>query len=234
MSQIHRIELEKAYVLHQRPYRESSLLVDLMTEQYGRITATAFNARGPKTRFRGQLQLYTPMLVSWSGRGDLVSLTQLELAGVPLRLTGQGLLCGFYVNELLLRLLPEYDAFPKVFNLYEKTLRQLMVVDHLQVPLRLFEKKLLDRLGYGLPLEHEAGTSQPIEPDALYRFVPEQGFMRVQHADERYVTCHGRTLLALAQGDLTNQIVLKQAKLVLRVALQVWLGQKPLASRLLF
>ena len=230
----HRLELQSAYVLHQRPYRNTSLLLDLFTQAHGLIGAVANNARGFNSRFRGQLQLFSPLLVSWSGKTELVSLTNLELFGIPMMLSGKALLCGFYLNELLIRLLPRYDAFPKVYLLYEQTLRQLLITDNLEMPLRLFEKCLLDRLGYGLSLRADAQSDEPIEPDALYRYLPDQGFVRTTENDCTALICHGRTLIALDKNELRHPLVLKQAKNLLRAALKQRLGAKPLASRLLF
>ena len=173
----HRIDLTPTYILHSRPFRNTSLLIELFSKEFGRFGAVARNARGIKSRYRGQLQVFTPLLISWSGLHELKTLGAVELNGMPIPLNHEPLFCAFYLNELLMRLLHKDDPHPTLFDLYHHSLLRLADRESIPIILRLFEKKLLDELGYGLPLKFEAKTRDKIHPNRFYRYEHQSGFI---------------------------------------------------------
>ena len=226
----HRIDLTPAYVLHSRPFRNTSLLVDLFTQQHGLISAVARSARGPKSRYHGQLQLFTPMLASWSGTHELKTLGNIELNGMPIQLNQKPLFCGFYLNELLMRLLHKEDSHPALFDFYHHSLCRLEKNDSIPVILRLFEKKLLEELGYGLPLKQEAKTREKIQPNCFYQYEHQHGFILCEPGDASIIFS-GTDLILIAEEKLDNDTILQTTKRLTRTAIQYLLGNKPLHSR---
>lgn len=226
-----RITLEPIFVIHQRPYSNSSLIIECFSMRYGRVALMARSARGPKSRFRGVLQLFVPMLASWAGRGELKTLTDLELHGAPYQLEGDALLCGFYLNELLMRLLHREDPYPKVFQDYQDLLHQFELGANIQANLRRFEKRLLNHLGYGLPLTTDAQSGLAIDPSRYYQYMPERGFLLCDSAQQGGQTYLGASLLALHRDDYSNPQTLQDAKRLMRIVLSRHLGGKPLKSR---
>lgn len=239
--------LEPAYILHHQPYRDSSLLLETFTPGHGRIALIARGARRPKSRLHGLLQPFQPLLASWSMRGELGTLTAVEPRdGDGPR--GRALISGFYMNELLMRLLHRHDPHPGLFAVYESALRRL-AAPGLSAPgeqsvLRLFELTLLRELGYGLVLDHEITGGDPIRSEEVYDYYPELGPVRTDATAEtgagdyavraRPVRLHGGSLLALARGELCDAVHLHEAKRLMRTVLDARLGGRPLASRRLF
>lgn len=229
MSTTHRINLQPAYLLHQRPYRDTSALLDMISRDYGRISLVA---RGIKTsRLRGALQAFRPLLVSWVGRTELVTLTGCESGGAARRLAGRVLLSGFYLNELLIRLLHRHDPHPRLFDIYADTLKKMEDPAEEERALRIFEKYLLQEIGYALILDHRADTGVAVEPDRLYSYRLEQGPLSYDETLPRAITVHGRSLLALANEQLNDAQSLREIKHLMRAALGLYLGDKPLHSR---
>lgn len=220
-----RVLLEPVFVLHNRPYQNSSLLVELFSRKHGRFTALARSARGPRSRFRGYLQAFSPLLASWSGRRELMNLNQLELNAAPFQLEGHALMSAFYLNELLLRMLPRDDPYPEIFQDYEIALQGLEQSAKLPTVLRRFEKRLLENLGYGLSFQ--------VEADKYYQWLPEQGFSHCESRQGERLFL-GRSLLAIQAEQWENPEDLAAAKRLLRLALGWHLGDKPLKSRELF
>jgi DNA repair protein RecO (recombination protein O) len=166
---------EPAFVLHTYPYRETSIIVEALTATRGRVALVARGARRPRSDLRGVLQSFQPLTLSWTGAGELKTLARAEWrGGLPL-LTGSALLCGFYLNELLLKLVPREDAHPRLFDDYEAALRDLASGAEQAPVLRCFELRLLAELGYAMPLTHEVDTGRPIDPDARYYYAFERG-----------------------------------------------------------
>jgi DNA repair protein RecO (recombination protein O) len=229
-----RIALQPAFVLHSKPFRDTSLLVDLLTLNHGRIHVLARNARGLKSRFKNLVQPFTPLLTSWSGKSDLVYLSQVEACGVPYHLTGDCLLSGFYLNELLVRLLHRHDAHPAVYDAYQAALIGLQDKTNPEKVLRLFELRLLAEIGYGLELQKEAHTQLEIVAENFYRYDAELGFTRLLESQHDNLVFSGKALLALQCNDLQDEEDLRQAKRLLRFVLGAVLGEKPLKSRELF
>lgn len=231
-----RVEAQRAYVLHQRDYSESSLLVELFTRNHGRIGVIAKGARRPRSRQRALLAPFQPLLVGWSGKGDLGVLTGVEIAGPVSSLSGEALYCGFYVNELVLRLVHRHDPHEELFDAYTACLRELQEERSPEGPLRRFEFRLLQELGYGLVLDRDVASNKPIDADALYRYLPEDGPHPVTSDGDAAggVQVHGRTLLALAHGDLDEPHVLAELKVLMRALIAHRLDYKPLQSRRIF
>ena len=231
-----RVELQPAYVLHTREYRDSSLLVELLTPDYGRVSAVVRGARGSGKsvqRKRGAVRPFVPLLVSWSGNADLKSLQQIEAVAPDTLLQGKRLYSALYVNELLVRLLQHYEEQLELFSRYQQTLSSLEGEQPVDVVLRQFELQLMQLLGYGVNLELDS-RGKPLIASDYYRYYPDQGFIPDVGADSSEVHCfRGSTILALAAGDYSDD-VRRVAKRLCRLALQPHLGDKPLKSRELF
>lgn len=227
-----RVELEPAYVLHRRPYSNTSWIVEFFTERHGRMAAIARSARGLKSRYRGRIELFLPMLISWSGRGELKTLGQVEFSSAPLLLNGNALLCGFYLNEILMRLLHRDDPYPQLFDIYQTVLHSLEASPELlQVALRCFEKKLLQELGYGLSLTEELHTGALIEPLGYYQFISDRGFVRCSSNENAAEVFLGSSLLALHHEQFNDARELNEAKRLMRLVLARHLGDRPIKSR---
>ncbi|MTI14119.1 DNA repair protein RecO [Sansalvadorimonas verongulae] len=233
------VDLQPVWVLHTRPFKETSLLVDLLTWDHGKVSVVANGARGSASKRgkprRGQLlQPFAELLVGWSGKTELKNLKALEQQRVH-ALTGQRLFSGLYANELLQRLLQPWQPVDGVPELYQWLLEHLASDTSLESVLRLFEKQLLDCLGYGLPLGFAAGSGGVMSPDASYRYDPENGFWPLGKppAGPVFNCFSGKTLLELADGQVSEES-LPELKRLMRMAIQPLLGEKPLQSRELF
>ncbi len=228
-----RISLQPAFILHAKPYRDSSLLVDLLTHNYGRISGIARQVRGAKTR-KALVQSFAPLLVSWAGKTELMSIGQIESNGIPYHLTGTTLISGFYLNELLVRLLYRYDPHPNLFVAYQTALIKLQNGENPESVLRLFECELIAELGYGLQFNQEAITQLEILPEKFYRFDHEHGFVLCEQMNSQQILFRGKSLLALHRQNLNDIEDLQAAKRLLRLVLAPLLGNKPIKSRELF
>ncbi|MCR9104034.1 MAG: DNA repair protein RecO [Gammaproteobacteria bacterium] len=240
MSGIERSGLQPGYVLHSRMYRDTSLLLEVFTAQQGRVSLVA---RGARRRSRkgsraALLQPFIPLLLSYSGRAELKTLTAVESAGAALVLPGQRAYSGLYVNELLTRLMHRYDPYPTLFAGYASTLAAIASPAPVDGVLRRFELLLLDELGYTLNLRTTGDTGESIVPSGRYRYEMQCGLRAVADPtsaapDSAQAQYEGAHLLAIAAGDF-NDAVLPVAKHLLRAALAEHLGDEPLRSRELF
>jgi len=221
-------------VLHQRPYRESSALLEVFTESHGRIGLVARGVRSPKSRQRGDLQPFRPLRLSWTARSELGTLTAVETDAPQGRLQGTALYSAFYLNELLVRLLIRNDPHTRLYAHYRASLESLAQGCAIEPLLRLFEKNLLQEIGYGLLLDSDMATGEPVQPDSYYDYHLESGPELLQGKDARAFVFKGSSLLALARGELTERDALRDAKRLMRSALNLYLGNKPLKSRELF
>jgi DNA repair protein RecO (recombination protein O) len=228
-----RILLQPAYVLHRRSYRETSYLVELFTQAHGRLTVIARGA-GKRSSAQGLLQPFLPLLVSFAGKGELMSLIEVEANGAMKHLQGECLFAGFYLNELLMRLLQKWDAHADLYAIYENALSALQGDMLEEKTLRSFEKKLLEELGYGLLPKHN--PHHVFVEEKFYRFIPEHGFTPCDEAHEGNTgnIFSGKNLLALAREDWQNEECLFDAKRLTRFVLAPLLGERPLYSRRLF
>lgn len=216
-----------AYVLHSRAYRESSALVDFLTPQ-GRLRAVLRSARGKAGTLA---RPFVPLDVEFRGRGELKNVGRMESAGLSTWLVGDALFSGLYLNELLIRLLPAEDPHPAVFDHYAATLLALSAGRPLEPLLRSFEWRLLDDLGYGFELGSDI-NGDPVEADGMYRLKVDAGLERVWLLQPGVF--QGVELLAMAEADWSAPGALAAAKRLMRQALAVHLGGRPLVSRELF
>ena len=224
---------QRGFVLHRRAYSETSLLVDVFTEDTGRLSLLAKGARARRSAWKSVLQPFTPLLLRWSGKSGLKILTKAEPAAITLPLQQTALYSGFYVNELICRVLEQETAQPQLFQDYLRCLTELAGTPLAVEPvLRRFEFQLLQILGYGVDFLHCAGSGQPIDENMTYRYREEQGFMASLIKDN--LTFYGRDLLAFEQRRFDDSTVLQAAKRFTRLALKPYLGSKPLKSRELF
>lgn len=230
-----RILLQPAYVLHRRSYRETSYLVELLTQDHGRLTVVA-RGGGKRSSAAGLLQPFIPLLVSFAGKGELMSLAEVEANGVMKHLHGECLFAGFYLNELLMCLLQKWDAHASLYSLYDNTLAALQADKLEEKTLRSFEKKLLEELGYGFLPKYHPSLHNTFAPDKSYRFIPEHGFVPCDEAQQANTgnIFSGKNLLALAREDWQNEECLFDAKRLTRFVLAPLLGERPLYSRRLF
>ena len=223
---------EPAFVLHGYAYRESSLIVETLTSTRGRVALVARGARRPRSELRSVLQAFQPLTLAWSGAGELKTLIRAEWrGGLPL-IGGGALLCGFYLNELLLKLLPREDPHPRLFDEYEAALAKLAGGAEQAPVLREFELRLLAELGYALPLTHEADTGRPVDPGARYYYAFDRGpRTAVAEPGRRYPQVRGATLLALARHDFSAPEAAAEAKRLMREVLDHYLERRTIASR---
>ena len=224
-------ELTPAFVLHRRRYGDTSLLVELLTREEGRIPVVARGAASLRSRRRASLQPFVPLQASWKGRGSVRTLARIEVVERAAGLSGKALYSGFYVNELITRLLPRYDPAPGLFRHYRDALEALRQEDSLDRVLRHFELRLLDELGYAPDLRHEEDGT-PIREEGWYRFHHESGFHRADATAENSYS--GKTLRALAEGRPLAGKYQQQARHLMRTILAFYLGERPLKSRELF
>ncbi|HHJ15285.1 MAG TPA: DNA repair protein RecO [Gammaproteobacteria bacterium] len=234
MAATSRVQLVPGYVLHQRPYRESSLLLEVFTGPHGRVGLVARGVRAPKSRQRGELQPFRPLRLSWQGRGELGTLTGVEGAAPGCSLQGTALYSAFYLNELLVRLLVRHDPHPRLYTCYQDSLENLAHTSLVEPLLRLFEKNLLQEIGYGLLLDHDAGSGEPVRGEAYYDYHLESGPLLTTERTGPGFIFRGSSLLALARDQLSDAGALRDAKRLMRAALNLYLGDRPLRSRELF
>ena len=221
---------QPAFVLHERPYRESSALIEALTRDHGRVGLVARGVRSARPRIaRALLAPLAPVRLSWAGRGELGNVIAAEADGNPLRLGGEALMCALYVNELLLKLLPRHDAHPELYALYAQCLEALHTGSNLAWSLRRFERDCLAALGYGLLLDRDATRGAPLDPDAHYGYEPEAGPVAWTPA---YGTLRirGASLLALAQDADPDPSALSELRQMMRTVLRHHLGGRDLQA----
>jgi DNA repair protein RecO (recombination protein O) len=222
-----KIDSDPAFVLHTRPWRETSLIVDVLSRHHGRIGVVARGARRQSSSLKTRLIPFQPLTLSWFGKNQLHTLHAAEWQGGGLMLRGHALMCGFYLNELLLRLLPEGDAHEGLFDLYASALAGLNNQADVEPVLRRFELDLLTELGYAQPLGH-LDNNDALDPNRRYSFELGHGVTCLRQGETGY---RGKTLLDLAAGDVSDPITLAEGKILMRTLLAHYLGDKPVATR---
>jgi DNA repair protein RecO (recombination protein O) len=223
-----RVALAPAYLLHQRAWRETSKLLEVWSREHGRLGLVARGVRRPNSPQRSLLQPFTPLLMSWSQRGELGNLGAVEAAGRPVVLKGRPLMAAFYMNELLLRLLPRQDAHPGLYEAYARTLEALGG-EKPAATLRLFEVQLLSAIGYGLNLG-QTSSGEDVEPDMDYLYDLDAGARPAMGRKGPGVPVRGRALLALMGGALDDADDLRAAKRLLAAALEQHLEGRALKT----
>lgn len=233
-----RVHGESGFILHSRHYSETSLLLEVFSRHHGRLGLIAKGARRPANRVRGRLNPFQPLLLGWSGRGELPVLTAAEPGDAGIELHGPALYCGFYLNELLLRLLHRHDPHEALYDGYRASIAALRSDRSNEAALRVFEKRLLAEVGYGLVLDRDIADNSPLAADAVYEYILERGPARIAEPElnrrPRGVRMRGTSLIALANDALADPAALREVKQLTRAALARHLGDKPLHSRKLF
>lgn len=229
-----RVDGQAAFVLHTHPFRETSLIVEAFSRDHGRIALVARGARRPRSAMRGLLMAFQPIELGWFGQGEMRTLARVEWVGGQPLLQAQALLLGYYMNELLLKLLPREDAHPALFQAYAEAVHALAIGEPSQASLRRFEKTLLKELGYGLTLDREAESGRPVEPQKRYAYVVERGPVLLGGDAREAESFSGRALLAIAQDDFSDAETLAQCKQLMRTLIQHYLGGQRLSSRRVF
>jgi DNA repair protein RecO (recombination protein O) len=226
---VRRVHLAPAYILHHRPYRDTSRILEVITREHGRLSLFARGVRGPKAKLASVLQPFQLVLLSWSGRGEAAQLTAAESADRGPPMPSLCLMASFYLNELLLKLTTRHDPLPALFDDYHATLEGLRQGSPLEPTLRVFEKRLLEALGYGLELAVEAQTGKPIEADEYYHFRPAQGLFPTVAAAAGAVS--GHSVLSLAGERLQSERDLEDSRRLLQAALAQCLEGRELTTR---
>ena len=226
----HRVANQPAFVLHSYPYKETSLIVDVFSRDYGRVALMAKGAKRPHSKLRGALQTFQPLQVGWSGKSEMRTLTAAEWIGGLLPLERSALLCGFYLNELLVKLLARDDPHPVLFDHYVAALNQLAHDEPAAIVLRKFELALLKETGVAGSLIIATNTREPVEPDKQYVFDPERGPREARISDTSPVVS-GKTLLDMSKEDYSDNLTQIQSKFLMRHLLSHHLGGAPLNTR---
>lgn len=221
-------------MLHSYPYSESSLLLEVFSRAHGRLPLLAKGARRPRSAQRGLLMAFQPLLIGWSGRGEVRTLNGCEWSGGQPLLRGDALLCGFYLNELLLRLMAREDPHENLFDRYTETLAGLGGGEDKTPVLRCFEKALLKELGYAMTLDRDADSGTRLEPQARYIYEPERGPVRHMNGISVAPVFSGSTLLAIAEENYSDPAILPQYKQLMRLLINHRLDRQPLHSRAVF
>ena len=231
-----RVESEPGFILHTIPYRETSLLVDLFSLNHGRVRCVAKGFRKPnKKGIAKTLFPYTEHHFHWQGRGELKTLIQADPLQSPVFLKQEALFVGLYTNELLYKLLHQHDPHQPLYHFYHQFMSHLSVSGLDQAELRRFEMLLLEELGYGLVLDTEAETGQAVSAECLYYYIPDQGLKLIQdQSQDNIYALSGADIMALCQGHLEKQSVLRTAKQLTRQVIDFYLDGKELNSRELY
>jgi DNA repair protein RecO (recombination protein O) len=224
-------ESQLAYILHTYPYRETSLVVEVFARAQGRTALVARGARRPKSAVRGVLRAFQPLLLTWSGKGELRTLQRAEWLGGLEPLAGHSLICGFYLNELLLKLLPRDDPYEALFDKYQQTIDLLGKGGEQEATLRRFEKALLSEIGYGLILDRDAETGSPIAAQQRYLYVVERGPVLSRGGGEMGVELDGKTLLDMQLDNYAGVSTQQQSKALMRALINHCLSGRILHTR---
>jgi len=227
-----RVDGAAAFLLHAYPYSETSLIMEVFAREHGRLALLARGARRPRAALRGVLHAFQPLELGWFGGGEVKTLAKAEwMGGMPL-LRGDGLLPGYYLNELLLKLLPREDAHPLLFDAYAAALLALARGATEAAELRRFEKTLLKELGYGLALQQDA-AGRAIDAATAYRYQIERGAVPADASADGLAVA-GKTLLDLAADDYADARSLAEGKQLMRYLLAHYLAGQPLQTRRVF
>ena len=233
MSIDHRINNEAGFILHTYAFKETSVVAEVFTRTYGRVALIARGARRPASVLRGLMQPFTPLLLSWFGKSELKTLHGAEWQGGVIAPQGRALMCGFYLNELMLRLLARGDAHQGLYDAYVVTLAQLAAAapDSFEQILRRFEKTLLSETGYAPTFDKVADSGDPVRAEATYVYQAERGPKRAASGNHGGVPITGQTLINMAANRFDDAATLAEAKPLMRMLINHYLGAKPLYTR---
>lgn len=226
-----RVQQQPAFILHHRPFRDSSQILDVISRDHGKLAVVARGSRGARSRLKGVLRPFMPLSISWVIKSDLGTLTGAEVRGAPLSLSGDALLSGYYANELILHFLHRHDPQPEIFDAYGLTIQGLAAAgDDVAPCLRRFEVELLRQSGYALNLDHEHDSSRTLDPQQHYEYRAEQGPVAVRRAAGPLIFT-GKLLAAIGAQQFDDPDVLRAASRLLREVIAFHLGGKELKSR---
>lgn len=232
MTSARRVLNEPAWLLHRRPFRDTSQILDILSRNHGRLAVIAKGSRGAKSKLRGILRPFLPLQLSWVIRSDLGTLTGAELIGAPISLTGDTVLSGYYVNELILKLLHRHDPQPEIFSAYGQTIERLAGSVDVAPCLRQFEIELLRMLGYALNLDHDTETRKPLRAGQKYEYRAAEGPVPVKNGGQGgSLVFTGAELAAIRRLEFTDRNVLRNAASLLRHVIAYHLDGKELKSR---
>jgi len=230
-----KVDLHPGFILHRRPYRETSMLLDVFSRDYGRVGLIAKGAKRKHSVVAGLLQPFQRLQIAWSGKGELMTMTAVEPDTIAYSLKNKKFIAGFYVNELIIRMLHQHEAHMDLFFAYDATLSALADPErNEQETLRIFEKRLLKSIGYGLVLDHDVQSGCVIELDSEYYYRADQGPIQNTPATSDYIRISGQTLSAIDKECMNTEKILREAKQLMRYVLQKHLGSRPLASKKLY
>jgi len=225
-------EAQPAFILHTYPYRETSLVAEVFTRNFGRLPLLAKGAKRPGSASRGLLRAFQPLQLSWGGKSELRVLHKAEWEGGLAPLQGTSLICGLYLNELLMRLLHRNDPHEQLFAYYQDTLAALSTSTDYMAILRDFEQRLLQELGYALTLDRDARHGEPVDADEHYCYEIERGPVKLEENDcSRGLRVSGKTLLDMMGGDYSSTATRQQSKALMRYILNHYLSDQPLHTR---
>ncbi len=230
MTSTRRVHQQPGYILHHRPFRDTSQILDIVTRDHGKIAVVARGSRGAKSRLAGVLRPFLPLQVSWVSKSDLGTLTGAEAIGPPIGMLGDAIFSAFYVNELLLHFLHRYDPQPEIFALYEEVMGALIGTVDVAASLRSFELELLRLLGYAVNLDHASGSTEPLDGERYYQYQMEKGPVTVDRTEGALVFS-GSILMGIAEQCFEDTEVLRAANRLLREIIGFHLGGKELKSR---
>jgi len=231
MTTHRRVQQQPAFILHHRPFRDTSQILDVISHDHGKLSLVARGSRGVRSRLKGILRPFMPLSVSWVIKSDLGTLTGAEVHGAPLSLYGDALLSGFYINELILHFLHRHDPQPEIFDAYVQTIQALAAAgDEVAPCLRQFEIELLRQVGYALNLDYEYGSQQALDKEQYYDYRVEQGPVAVSRTDGPLIFT-GAMLVAIGEQQFARPDVLQAANRLLRDVVAFHLGGKELKSR---
>lgn len=236
MNQRSKVDGQPAYVLHSYPFRETSLIVEVFTRDFGRMALLARGARRPRAAIRGLLMAFQPLEIGWAGKGEVLTLMKAEWIGGQPLLAGEALFCGYYLNELLMHLLPREDAHEYLFSRYTRMLQRLAAVQSgaiSEADLRSFEKALLQELGYGLTLAADS-EGQAIDAEAFYTYRMEEGPVRLLDDEGAAQVIRGQTLIDLDREDFSDPRSRVEAKALMRSLMAYYLAGRELETRKIF
>ena len=228
-----KVDFTPGFILHRRAFKESSQIIDVLSRDHGRISLVAKGSKYNKKGQAGLLQAYQPLLLSWIGKTELCTLTAVESAGPAFLLQSQSALCGLYINELMVKLLPQSEADPALFDIYQQALFGLQEANNNEVTLRLFEKRLITELGYGLALDYEYDTGEAVQVERDYYYLADTGLYRWDQ-DQPYPKISGRSIQILSKEQAFDGQSLIEIKQLMRRVIHFYLAGNPLQSRSLF
>jgi DNA repair protein RecO (recombination protein O) len=225
-----RVQNEPAWLLHHRPFRDASRILDVLSRDHGRLSLVARGSRSGKSRLKGLLRPFLPLQLSWVARSDLGTLTGADVHGAPVMLAGDALMAGYYVNELLMHLMHRHDPQPEIFMVYARTVARLQAGIRVPERLREFELELLRLLGYALDLDHDTETEGPLRPEQSYEYRVDRGPVPVENRHGPMIFS-GAELSAIQNRDFADAENLRSATRLLREVIAFHLGGRELKSR---